>query len=67
MNVKFADVSIFLQLILEIPIITNAIKGEPDEIFSFCLKKIVGKDVLFDIYSGLFNSLPITPIFNKRK
>ena len=55
MNVKFADVSIFLQFSLQIPVITvNSIKGEPDEIFSFCLEIIVGKGIFFYISSGFF-------------
>ena len=56
MNVKFADVSIFLQFFLQIPVITvNAIKGEPDEISSFCFEIIVGKGIFFHISSWFFN------------
>ena len=52
MNLKFADVSIFLQFSLQIPVITvNAIKVEPDEIFSFCFEIIGGKGIFFHISS----------------
>ena len=53
MSGKFADVSIFLQFSLQIPVITvNAIKGEPVEIFSFCFEIIVGKGIFFHKSSG---------------